>query len=430
MSFKKTIFKNGLTLISAPIKGAKTTTILVMFGSGSKYERKETNGLSHFLEHMFFKGTKKRPSTLAISSELDKVGGEYNAFTSKEYTGYWVKVEAKQIDLAFDVVSDMLLFSKFDQAEIDREKGVIVEEINMYRDNPLMYIEDVLEQCLYGDQPSGWDVAGTKENIQRFNRQDFLDYYATQYGAQNAVICLAGLVNKKTIAQAEKYFRRLKPSCIIEKAKIKENQDQPRVKIFFKETDQVNLSLAVRTVPYGHQYEMIVKLIGVILGGSMSSRLFTSLREREGLAYYVKTDNENYTDSGYLTTQAGVPVDKLNRAVEIILSEYEKISNELVGRQELDRVKQNVQGRIALQLESSDNIANWYGRQAILSATRKREQGQTKAIITPEEFSRQIKAITSVDIRRVAKNIFQKKNLNLAVIGPVKDDEKLLDLLK
>jgi predicted Zn-dependent peptidase len=404
--------------------------VLVAFGTGSKYETRETNGISHFLEHMFFKGTKKRPTTLAISSELDKVGGEYNAFTSKEYTGYWVRVESRQVNLAFDVISDMLLNSKFDQKEIDREKGVIIEEVNMYRDNPLMYIEDVFEQCLYGDQPAGWDVIGTKENIQKFNRQDFLDCLHTQYGAQNAVVCLAGMVTKDAITQAEKYFLNFKASEMQEKPAVIEKQEKPQIKLFFKETDQINLSLGVRSLPYGHKDEMIVKMISVILGGSMSSRLFTSLREREGLAYYVKTGNEHYTDTGYLTTQAGVPVSKLDRAIKIILQEYEKICQTLVGKEELNKIKLNIEGRIALQLEATDNIADWYARQAILNVTQKRERGQARQILTPEEFSKQVKAVTAVDIRRVAKMLFQKNNLNLAVIGPVKDEKKLFDLLK
>jgi predicted Zn-dependent peptidase len=183
---------NGLRLITAPMRGTKTATILIMVKTGSKYETRDNNGISHFLEHIFFKGTQKRPNTLALSGELDEIGGVYNAFTGKEYTGFWVKTGADKIGKAADIVSDMLLGSKFDAREIEREKGVIIEEMNMYLDNPMMRIEDVFETCLYGDQPAGWDTIGVKKNILKFKREDFLEYFHRQYDRRATFVCFAG----------------------------------------------------------------------------------------------------------------------------------------------------------------------------------------------------------------------------------------------
>jgi len=394
--------------------GTKTAVILVMVGTGSKYESRQNNGISHFLEHMFFKGTKKRPNTQLIAGELDGVGAEYNAFTSKEYTGYWVKIDSAKIKLAADIVSDMLLNSKFDPAEIEREKGAIIEEINMYHDNPMMYIEDVFETCLYGDTPAGWDVIGRKDNIKLFKREDFIKYFKTQYCPENTVICLAGNINFKAEKLVKDYFVNFSKADFKDKLAVKENQTIPQVKLHYKKTNQANLSLGARTMPAGHKDEIVLKMISIILGGSMSSRLFTEVRERRGLAYYVRTQAEHYTDSGYLTTQAGVPVDKIDEVIKVILNEYKKLTKTLVSKKELDRTKDLIRGRSTIQLESSDSMASWYGRQAVLR----------KKIHSPEEFFKKIDKISAQDIRGVAKEIFVSKGLNLAVIGPFRDEKK------
>lgn len=405
--------KNNLRYITIPIKGTKTATILVMVGTGSKYEDKNNNGISHFLEHIFFKGTKRRSNTLAISSELDELGGEFNAFTSKEYTGYYVKADSEKIAKAMDIVSDMLLNSKIDAREIEKEKGVIIEEINMYQDNPMAYIEDIFEECLYGDQPAGWDTIGTKENILKFKRQDFMDYLKTQYGVKNTIVCIAGNIevkNKELRVKnlLNKYFGKLPQNDFKDKLRVIENQVEPKIKIHYKKTDQAHLSLGVRGVKVGHKDEYILKILSIILGGSMSSRLLIELRERRGLAYYVRSSAELYTDTGYLTTQAGVPVNKLGEAIKIILSEYKKIKNKPVSEKELKRVKDMFKGRMAIFQESSDNVASWYGRNIILR----------NDAITPDESIKKVLAVKASDIQRVAREIFVDRGLNLAVIGP------------
>ncbi len=417
--YKVNILSNKIPLITVPIKGAPTATALVILKAGSKYETRENNGLSHFLEHMFFKGTAKRPSTLALSSELDSLGGEYNAFTAKEFTGYWVKVAAPKLPEALDIVSDMLLNSKILPEEIEREKGVIIEELNMYEDNPMMHVEDVFESCLYGDTPAGWETIGTKKNISGFKQADFMKYLETQYGARSMYVVLVGGIKAEAKKAAMKMFSKFKANKWQDKLAVKENQKSPQMKIVYKKTDQVNLSLGVRSFPIGHPDEFKVKLLSIILGGSMSSRLFINLRERNGLAYYVRTMNENYTDSGYLTTQAGVPIAKTEAAIKIILAEYKKLTVELVGAKELKRAKDLLQGKSLLQMEATDNLATWYARQAVLR----------KKMLTPGEFLKQINKVTANDLRIVAKRIFVSRNLNLAVIGKVKAD-KFAKLLK
>jgi predicted Zn-dependent peptidase len=426
--------KNGISVISVPMTGTKTASILVMVGTGSKYENRQNSGISHFLEHMFFKGTQKRPTAMDIASDLDALGGEYNAFTGKEYTGYWAKVGSDKTEKAMGILSDMLLSSRIDAKEVNREKGVIIEEFNMYLDNPIMRIEDVFEECLYGDTPAGWDTIGTKENILAFKRKDFTDYLNSQYSPENTTICLVGDVSRTDEAKIVKHFSSpdfaKRGKNFQEKEIVDDSQASPRAKIEFKQTDQVHLSLGCRTFGYGSEEKAVLKLMSIILGGSMSSRLFSSLRERSGLAYYVRTETESYTDAGYLTTRAGVPVDKVEKAIKIILKEYNRIKKEAVSPKELQRNKEMFRGRLVINLESSDQLANWYGRQAVMAQTLERQFGKKEKITTPEEYLKEIDKVSAGDIKDLANRIFDSAKLNLAVIGPFKEDKKLKGLLK
>lgn len=394
-----------------PLPASKTATILIMFKTGAKYEDKKTSGLSHFLEHMFFKGTAKYPDTLSLSTALDSIGAEYNAFTGKEYTGYYIKTSSAKALSALRILYEMLEKSKFDEQEIEREKGVIIEELNMYQDNPLMSIEDLLENCLYGDTPAGRDTIGTKETIRSFKRQDFIDYFQRQYGARSMNILLAGSWPKKMTDDLEKLFGTVKKNAWRDKERVVEKQASPQVKIQYKKTDQVTLSLAVRAFAAGSKDDAALKLLSLILGGAMSSRLFISLRERQGLAYHVRTSIEQYSDVGYLNTRAGVPLDKLSVALKTILSEYKKMSQELVSGQELKKAKDFYISHLVMQLESSDDVASFYGRQVVLP----------KKIIKPSDLIVKIRAVSAADIRRVAKQIFVNRGLNLAMIGDLKN---------
>jgi len=418
--FKKTTLKNGLRLILAPMPSSQTVTVLVLFAAGSKYETKKINGLSHFLEHMFFKGTKKRPNTTAVAETLDRVGGLYNAFTSKEFTGYWAKVDKSHLDLALDWVSDVLLNSKFDGAEIERERGVIIEEINMYLDMPMRYVTELWEKLLYGDQPAGWDVAGTKETVSAVTRQQFLNYFKTHYRTKNALVCLAGNIGADARKKVEKYFGPFSKGPETKKLAVAEKQSKPEVLVYHKATDQTHLCLGVRAYDTFHKDRIPLLVLGNILGGMMSSRLWISVRERKGLAYYVRTSVENYTDSGFLVTQAGVANSRLDEAIKEILKEYKKIRDQKIGAAEIKKAKDNIKGAMSIGLETSDELASWVGMQEILR----------KEILTPEQVFAKVDKVTAADLARVARDILQPAKLNLALIGPFKEKEKFERLLK
>lgn len=424
--YKQNTLQNGLRLITAPIEGTKTTTVLVIFSTGSKYEYAQNKGISHFLEHMMFKGTAKRPEVSSVTEDLDAIGSEFNAFTSKEYTGYWVRAASEQAEFSLEIISDMLLHSKFDPAEISREKGVIIEELNMYLDDPKMYIDELFENLLYGDCPAGWDVIGTKKTIKSFERKDFLKYLNSQYVAKNCFVIVAGQVPKNAQLLVKKYFQKLPTIKQKNKLRVLEKQTGPRVKIQNKKTDQAHILLGVRGVPFGHRDEHIAKILSVILGGGLSSRLGIEIREKQGLAYYVRTDSEKYSDTGYLATRTGVPVKKVDQAIKIILREYQRMTTEPIGAKELNRTKQLIMGRTRLQMESSANIAQWYGLQSAIM----NQQTKRRGIVSPDEFIKAMKKITPEEIQRFAKKIFVNQNLNLAIIGPYQTIKPFKKILK
>lgn len=418
--YKKTTLKNGLRVITVPVENANSVTVLILVGTGSKYETKDINGISHFLEHMFFKGTEKRPDTLAISETLDRIGGEYNAFTSKEVTGFWAKVDKKHFDVAFDWISDIFLNSKFEEEEIQREKGVIIEELNMYLDTPMSYVSELFDDLLYGDQPAGWRIVGEKENILSFDRAKITDYFKTHYSNKNTIVCVAGDVDTKKIqGKINKYFDKIEEGSAPEKLTVKEDQDKPGVLIHHKKTDQTHFCLGVRAYNMFDKRKYTLNLMSVILGGNMSSRLFISVRERNGLAYYVHTSFDATTDAGYLVTQAGIKNNSLERATALILREYQDLKNKEITEQELQKAKDYFRGKLALSLDATDAQASFYATQEVMG----------QEVLTPEEKLKMIDKVTVNDIKKVAEDIFKPERLNLAVIGPIEENKKE-DLIK
>lgn len=418
--YKKFTFRNGLRLITVPMKNTQAVTVLVLVGTGSKYETKNVNGISHFLEHMFFKGTKKRPNTLDISLVLDKVGGNYNAFTGQERTGYWAKVDGKHLDLALDWVSDIFLNSKLDSKEINREKGVITEEINMYLDDPQSYIEEVWYTLLYGDQPIGWSIVGEKETIKKFKRNQFLSYLKNHYVARNTVIVVAGNIKGDLRHKIKNYFHNIGEAKSLNRGKVIEEQDEPQALLHYKKTDQSHFRIGFRTgYNLFHKDVYALDVLSVILGSGMSSRLWISVREREGLGYYIFTEHGVDLDTGYLSTGAGVDNKRVDKAISIILREYKKIISEKVSEEELRKAKDYMRGKSILRMESSDAQASFYANQELFE----------NKILTLEEKFAKIEAVTAEDVQRVAKDIFKKEKLNLALIGPFKDKKRFRNLL-
>jgi len=419
--FKKTTLKNGLRIITVPQKNTQSLTVLVLVGTGSKYEKKEISGISHFLEHMYFKGTKKRPSTIAITETLDKVGGIYNAFTAEEYTGYFAKVAASHFDLSLDWVSDIFLNSTLPEKEVEKEKGVIVEEINMIYDNPISYVQTLWPKLLYGDQPAGWDIAGTKGSVSNINRELLVNYMKSQYVASNTIISVAGKIEENSvIKKIKKCFSKIKTTKPKKKAKILEEQEKPEALLRFRQTDQTHLCLGVRALNLFHPKRYVQELLAVILGGMMSSRLFEEIRSKLGIAYYINTSSETNPDTGFLFTQAGLDNKNVEKGILTILKEYKKISQKMVSFSELKKAKDYLKGKTTLLLESSDAQASFYAGQELLE----------KKILTPKEIFAKINKVTQDDILEVAKEIFKPEKLNLALIGPFKDKERFQRLLK
>jgi len=420
-NYKKTTLKNGLRIITVPAKNTKTAAVIVLVGAGSKYETKNINGLSHFLEHMFFKGTKKRFSTMKIIEPLDQIGGHYNAFTSQEYTGYWAKVDASHLDLALDWVSDIYINSLFEQKEIDRERGTILQELNMYLDAPMRYVSDLWTNLLYGDQPAGWHIIGTEKIIKGVKRNDFINYLKNHYSAKNTVIAVAGNIDEKeTINKVKKYFQKINKNKVKNKLPVKEKQTKPESLIYYKDTDQTHLILGVRAYDMFHPDKYALSILGDILGGYMSSRLFMSVRERQGLAYYIKAGADMDTDVGYLAASSGVDNQKVDKAIKTILEEFKKITEKKVGGKELKKAKDHIKGSALIGMEASDAQASFFASQELL----------TNEILTLEEKFSKIDKVTINDIQRVARDIFRPEKLNLALIGPFKDKNRFDKLLK
>ncbi len=398
--------KNGVRLLEVPVADARSVTVLILFAVGSRFEDRNINGLSHFLEHMFFKGTKNRPTAQSISEEVDSVGGEMNAFTSKEYTGYYIKAATQHGDLAVDVLSDMLNNSLFDQAEIDRERGVILEEVKMYEDQPMLFVGEIFEAKMFGDTPLGWQVIGLPKNISRVNREDFLNYKNRFYSADNMLVVLAGGTKSlnKSVEQKFGEFKSYKSNRAL---KGTYNTEGKPYEVLVKKTEQTHLWVGFRGLAASDPDRFALRVISAILGGGMSSRLFLSVRERKGLAYYVRSNVELYTDTGYIAASAGVATEKLQDAMEAILLELKTIRDVKVEAKELNKAKEYLKGKMLLQVEQSDNLAELLGMQEILG----------QPILTPEEINKRISAVTADDVMRVAKKLFTQEHLRAAVIS-------------
>lgn len=420
MKIKRTKLSNGLRVVTIPMKDNPTVTVLVLVETGSKYENKQNNGLSHFLEHMCFKGTEKRPSARAISHELDALGSQYNAFTSQEYTGYYAKADSKHFKQVFDVVSDIYLNSTFPEGEMEKEKGVIVEEINMYEDMPQRHVQDLFMELLYGDQPAGWSIAGTRENVRAMKRKDFVDYKKAHYVPSATTVVISGSVAEgDMLREVKKVFANLKNTKKSPKKKVVERQSAPKILLKHKATDQTHIVLGVRTEDAYSKNNPTLAVLATILGGGMSSRLFIKLREEMGVTYYVKSGNDAYTDHGFFEIRAGVTNSRLEEVVREILKECVDLKKNLVSKEELDKVKEYIVGTMKLELESTDAHAMFFGEQEVMR----------KKIEEIQAIEKKIRKVRASDVQKMANKIFVDKHLNLALIGPFKDSKFLEKVL-
>lgn len=414
------VLPNGISLIMVPIQGTGAVTAMVYMGVGSRHEDDSQQGLAHFTEHMLFKGGDRYKSTQEISKALDGVGGDFNAFTSHEYTAYYTKVSSDQLGLGLDILSDMVINAKFPADELEKEKGVIVEEINMYEDMPMRMVDQVLMDLLFGDTPLGRPIIGTKKSVTAFTDEDFKKYRDHFYVGGACTVAIAGSLDE---AAAEKlvarYFGSLpagdprtpQPATFV--------REGSRVKILEKPSEQTHLMLSAEAYPFGDGRRHALRLLATMLGGNMSSRLFLKVREEQGLCYYVRANTDLYKDCGFLVASAGVDNSRLDKAVEAIVRQMKEIRDGAISQDELDRAKRYVTGKTLLAMEDSENVAEYYGSLDRMVGTQD----------TPAQLLAQLEVVTVDDVHAVARDIFTNDKLRLAVIGPKHSVAKLEGLL-
>ncbi len=418
--FRKTSLDNGLRIVTQKLEGTKAVTVLVLVGAGSRYEHKKIRGISHFLEHMFFKGADRYKNTKEVSEAIDSVGGEFNAFTGKEYAGYYVKVASENAEVACDVLSDMLINAKFDQEEIEKERGVILEEYNMYQDTPMYQIGWNFESLVFGDQPLGWDQIGTKELIKSVSHDDFVKYQGELYSPDNTVIAIVGNIEDDDAVDLVKKHFKMKDGKKAYDWKALEDKDGGRVSLKDKKTEQAHIAVGFPGYSEGHEDHWALKLLSVILGGNMSSRMFLGVREAKGLSYYIHTSTDDYNDGGAIVTNAGVDLKRVDEAVTGVIEEYRKVRDEDVPEEELAKAKAYLKGKMVLSLEDSEEYAHLLAKYELLRG----------GAVDPGEVMKRVDAVKVADIRKVAQDLFVEAKMKVAAIGPYDDDGRFEKLMK
>ncbi len=419
--------QNGIEVLTIPYRGTSAATVLVLVKVGSRYEQYKTLGLSHYLEHMMFKGTERRPNTLDIAKELDGVGAEYNAFTAKDHTGYYVKVASEHVPLALDMESDVLFHSLHRAEEVERERTVIIEELNMYEDNPMMIAEEIFEELLFSGNSLGWRIGGTKQTVGAVTREDIVAHWRQWYHPKNIVVVLAGKYTSEDVKVLKEKFQGQKA----EGRRLKEEgrrwvpwrtqpTRKPQVTLRFKETEQAQIVMGVPAFRLTDKRNPVLAVLSTLWGGNMSSRLFSAVRERRGLAYFIRAGGAAYEDAGALTVQAGLQKERLDQALRVIRQEMSNLWEDAVTADEVGRSQEYIAGKLALDFEDSATIAEWYGRQYLLT-------GELK---TPEEKLKRIRAVRPNEVIALAKQLFSCVPLRLIVIGPYKNPETFRKLLQ
>lgn len=415
------LLKNGLRVLFAPIKGTDTVTSLIFVKIGSRYESPKLNGVSHFVEHLMFKGTKRRQNTQKITRALDAIGAEYNAFTSKYVTGYYIKSDRKSLPLSLDILSDMLFHSKLDEKEINRERGVVIEEINMYKDNPMHHVEDLIEEALFEGNTIGRNIVGTHKTITEMTRAEIFDYYKKNYSLKNMLLVVSGNINSDARKLIEKTFGKWKST----KEKFdsfepfvdrNDSKKSPHVRIQTKKTEQIQIAIGFPSYGIADDRNVPLSLLSIVLGGNMSSRLFIQVRERRGLAYRVFTDIEPYDDMGFFCVRAGLDQKRLPLAMKTIIRELRSVVKDGITKEELKDAKTYCHGQLSIQMEDSFHQAEWYARQKMFHHKMQ----------TPHEYLGQIDKQSVADVKRVAKDVIDFSKIGIGVVGPYKNKEEFL----
>lgn len=423
MNYKLDKLSNGLRLITVPIPSMESATITIWIGVGSRYETDKVSGISHFLEHMVFKGSKKRPTAKEIAEAVDSIGGEFNASTGKEWTNFYIKAGKSNIETAFDVLSDMVLNPILREDDLEREKGVIVEEIGMYEDTPMWKISDLFENLIFKGNDLGRDIIGIRKTVKALTTSDFEKYRNTHYGGNNIVITVAGgITQKESLKLTKKYFSGLKKTKKQSINKFVAKQKSPKILLSSQQKEQAHFILGFLGGKRGEEQRYAETILSTILGSGMSSRLFTEIREKRGLAYSVKASNERFLDTGYMDVYAGVDPKKADEAIKVILDQVYGVTNgkHKITEKELIKAKEYIKGHVALSLEDTKAINAFFGTRELME----------ESIETPDELYKKIDAVTIPDLEKAAKKFFKPENLNLAIIGPFKNKDKFVKLIK
>ena len=425
MDYKLQTLSTGLRLVTVPMPVNESVTLTVWVKTGSRNEDKRILGVSHFLEHMVFKGSKKYPTMKELFDIFDAMGAEHNAGTTKEWTNFYVKLPVSDIERGFDILSDVVLNPLLDPKEAEKEKRVIFEEMKMIEDMPMRHIGDVFEELIFDTNPLGWDIIGTESSMNKISRNDFIDYRKIHYHPQNMLITVAGGIKENSVLDlTNKYFGDFKNSggSAFSGIPFKNLQSEPKLRIKNKNTDQAHFILGFLAEGRSYEKKFSQSVLSTILGGGASSRLFTEVREKRGLAYAVGGSMDRYSDAGYFGVYVGSDIGKSYDAIKVILDQCYGLSSKKykVTEKELDKVKGYIKGHIALSLESSENVNDFFAEQVLFD----------KKVYTPEELFRRVDAVTVDQVYEEAEKLFNPKSLSLAVIGPFKDQEKFVELLK
>jgi predicted Zn-dependent peptidase len=426
----RTVLPCGLNVVTVPMPSVKSVTVLNLVNTGSRYEEPHEEGIAHFLEHMVFKGTNKYPTAQVLASEVDGVGANFNAFTSKEYTGFYVQASSKHLYLALDVISDMLLTPQLREDDLEREKGVIVEEINMYADTPSRHIADIFENMMYRGSGLGHNVIGSKETVTALQVSDFQKYLRQWYGLGNMVLALAGdakvLEDPKLLDEIENFYTKGKDTRAIDRVNLdaylhKDPIAEGKILVHHKPTEQAHFIIAYPGIDRRHPDRYPLALLSTLLGGNMSSRLFIEVREQRGLCYYVRSDVDHYHNTGAFGASAGVDPKRVDEALKVTIGEFEALidGSKPVTAHELQKAKDYVAGKMVLGLEDSESVAQYFGMKQLLNGE----------IETPEQVMEKIKAVTLEDVQRIATNLIKNQEIRFGIIGPFKDEGRFAKIL-
>lgn len=418
--YQKTVLPNGVRVVTSRMDHVRSATLILYFRVGSRYESDDQAGISHFLEHMVFKGTERRPDPIMLTQEIEGVGGILNAATSRESTNYWVKVPSAHLARAFDVLADMLRHSTFDPEELEKERFVIIEEIRGIHDTPDDLIHDVIDELVWDGQSVGRPVIGSVDTVSAISREDLITYLRTQYRPDRLVIAAAGDIHHEQVVElAEQYFGDLPASDVNTFVQAEVRQQEPRVRLLTRPTEQAHLCVAVPALPYTDDRRYVQEMIDAVLSSGMSSRLFQEIRERLGLVYEVYGYFREYADVGQGVVYAGTDPARVEQTIEAILREFDKLRREPVPADELERTKELRRGRMVMGLEDSRAVAAWVGSQEAVFGE----------ILTPEEVMARIDAVTAEQIQELATELFRPDLLNLAIVGPYEAESHFRSLL-